>query len=132
MASTHPPRWARVPPWIAWKRPGLPATWVRVLDRHPDGVEALPGYVWVATEGKALHVAEGLLEMRQGEELPVHTTFQLAGTIALARASGRLASLELSGPIESAGSAERRDGKVEVTGNGKLAWTVRVEPLAPR
>jgi hypothetical protein len=33
MASTDPQRWARVPPAIAWKRPGLPTEWTRVLER---------------------------------------------------------------------------------------------------
>jgi hypothetical protein len=36
----------------AWKRPGLPKDWVRVLDRHPDGAVAQPGYVWLDMPGK--------------------------------------------------------------------------------
>jgi hypothetical protein len=39
----------------AWKRPGLPTHWVRVLERHPDGVVAAPGYVWLAMPGKVRH-----------------------------------------------------------------------------
>jgi hypothetical protein len=29
--SQQPQRWARCPPALAWKRPGLPTEWVRVL-----------------------------------------------------------------------------------------------------
>ena len=40
MGSTEPQRWARVPLGLAWKHPGLPRDWVRVLERHPypDGL----------------------------------------------------------------------------------------------
>jgi hypothetical protein len=34
---------------------------VRVLDRHPEGTAALPGYVWLDTPGKVLHVDAHLL-----------------------------------------------------------------------
>jgi hypothetical protein len=64
MASTDRQRWARVPPALAWKRPGLPTSWVQVLERHPEGVEALPGYVWLDTPGKMLHVEVSRLEFR--------------------------------------------------------------------
>jgi hypothetical protein len=64
MGSTDRKRWARVPPARAWKRPGLPADWVRVLERQPEGVEALPGYVWLDTPGKVRHVQERELEFR--------------------------------------------------------------------
>ncbi len=47
-----------MPPALAWKRPGLPTRWVRVLERHPEGDEALPGHVWLDTPGKVLHVGE--------------------------------------------------------------------------
>ncbi len=30
-------------------RPGLPRDSVRVLERHPEGFVALPGYVWLDT-----------------------------------------------------------------------------------
>jgi hypothetical protein len=65
MGSTEHQRWARVPPALAWKRFGLPAEWVRVLDHHPEGVEALPGYVWLDMPGKVRHVAEHELEFRE-------------------------------------------------------------------
>ena len=51
-----------MPPAFAWKRPGLPTEWTRVLERHPEGVKALPGYVWLDLPGKPLHVAEHQLE----------------------------------------------------------------------
>jgi hypothetical protein len=62
MGSTNPQRWARVLPGRAWKRPGLPTEWVRVLDEHPEGVAALPGYVWLDLPGKPRHVPEHQLE----------------------------------------------------------------------
>jgi len=33
-----------------------------VLERHPEGVEALPGYVWLDVLGKVRHVGEHELE----------------------------------------------------------------------
>jgi hypothetical protein len=65
--STEPPRWARVPPGLAWKRPGLPKDWVRVLERHPGGVVAQPGYVWLDVPGKVRHVWAAHLEVRLDE-----------------------------------------------------------------
>jgi hypothetical protein len=53
-----------VPQELAWKRPGLPTEWIRVLERHPKGVEALPGYVWLDAAGKVLHVEAARLEFR--------------------------------------------------------------------
>jgi hypothetical protein len=35
-----------------------------VLERHPEGVEKLPGYVWLDTPGKVLHVEVSRLEFR--------------------------------------------------------------------
>jgi hypothetical protein len=35
---------------------------VRVLERHPEGVEALAGYVWLDTPAKVLHARELDLE----------------------------------------------------------------------
>ena len=65
MESNKPQRWARVRPALAWNRPGLPKDWVRVLERHPEGVEGLSGYVWLDLPGKALHVAEHELEFAE-------------------------------------------------------------------
>jgi hypothetical protein len=65
--STIPQRWARCPPRFAWKRPGLPTDWVRVLDRHPEDVEALQGFVWLDTAGKPRHVAAHEVEFSERE-----------------------------------------------------------------
>jgi hypothetical protein len=64
MPSTQRQRWTGVPPGVAWKRPGLPSEWVHVLERHPDAVEALPGYCWLDVRGRPLHVGEHELEFR--------------------------------------------------------------------
>ena len=57
MASTDRQRCARVSPAIAWKRPGLPTQWTRVLERNPEAMnpDPLPGYVWLDTR-KVLRV----------------------------------------------------------------------------
>jgi hypothetical protein len=60
--SQQPQRWARCPPRLAWKRPGLPTDWVRVLERHPEGVKGLPGYVWLDMLGKVRSVGAHELE----------------------------------------------------------------------
>jgi hypothetical protein len=39
MRSTHRQRWARVPPALAWKRPGLLTNWTRVLERNPEALK---------------------------------------------------------------------------------------------
>jgi hypothetical protein len=53
-------------PALLWKRPGLPRDWVRVLERHPEGVNGLPGYVWLDMPGKVRSVNPSLLEFRDG------------------------------------------------------------------
>jgi hypothetical protein len=55
-----------LPPGLAWKRPGLPTYWTRVLERNPEAMspEPLPGYVWLDAPGKVLHVEERQLEFR--------------------------------------------------------------------
>jgi hypothetical protein len=58
-----------------WRVPGYAAhpavcqCWVPVLERYPEGVEALPGYVWLDLPGKVRHVQERELEFT--EEPPV-------------------------------------------------------------
>jgi hypothetical protein len=39
----------RVQPVLAWKQPGLPREWTRVLERNEAAIrpEPLPGYVWL-------------------------------------------------------------------------------------
>jgi hypothetical protein len=60
--TTSPQRWARVRPELAWKRPGLPKDWVRVLERHPEGFAGEPGYVWLDMPGKVKSVGVHELE----------------------------------------------------------------------
>jgi hypothetical protein len=52
---------------MAWKRPDLPKDWVRVLERHPDGVVVQPGYFWLGMPGKVRHVWAAHLEVRSDE-----------------------------------------------------------------
>ncbi|MEO6056391.1 MAG: hypothetical protein ABIQ49_06085 [Gemmatimonadales bacterium] len=54
-----------MPPVLAWRRPGLPADWMPVLERHPDEIAALPGYVWLDLAGRPRHVQERDLEFRE-------------------------------------------------------------------
>jgi hypothetical protein len=58
----EPQCWARGLPHLLWKRPGLPRGWVPVLERHPEGVKGLPGYVWLDMPGKVRSVGEHELE----------------------------------------------------------------------
>ena len=64
MTSTNHQRWARVPPTLAWKHPGLPTTWTRVLERNPEAMkpEPLGPHVWLDTPGKVPHVPAYQLE----------------------------------------------------------------------
>jgi hypothetical protein len=64
--ANAPQRWARVPPGLACNWPGLPTYWVPVLERHPEGAERLPGYVWLDSTGKVLHVEAARLESGHG------------------------------------------------------------------
>lgn len=59
MVSTDHQLWARAPPAFARKRPGLPTPErTRVLERNPKVVrpELLPGYVWLDSSPRRLHV----------------------------------------------------------------------------
>ena len=64
MGLTDRQSWARVVPGTAWKRPGLPTAWTRVLERNPDAMNPEPqaGHVWLDTPGKVLHVDVRVLE----------------------------------------------------------------------
>lgn len=57
---------------MAWRRPGLPTKWTRVLERNPEATnpEPLPGYVWLDAPGKALHVGQDMLEFCDDPEGP--------------------------------------------------------------
>jgi hypothetical protein len=52
----------RCPPGLAWKRLGFPTDWVRVLEGHPEGAVALPGYVWLDM-GKVCAFPSAALEL---------------------------------------------------------------------
>ena len=69
MPSTDRQRWARVPPYLAWKHPGLPRDWVLVLERNEHAIrpEPVPGYVWLDTRGKRTHVWAEHLEIRDSD-----------------------------------------------------------------
>jgi endonuclease/exonuclease/phosphatase family metal-dependent hydrolase len=55
-----------VPPALAWKRPGLPIRWVRVVQLDCDGKPSLAGYVLVDMGGgKIMRVWETHLEFRE-------------------------------------------------------------------
>ena len=47
MPPTGRQRWARVPPHLAWKHPGMPTEWTRVIEEMPADMlyPLLPGYV---------------------------------------------------------------------------------------
>jgi hypothetical protein len=62
--SILPPGW--VPPALDWKRPGLSREWTRVLERNPESMNPhpLPGYDWLATPSKTLHVRATDLEFQ--------------------------------------------------------------------
>lgn len=64
MSFTGRQRRARVRPSLVWRRPGLPTEWTRVLERNPEAMspDPLPGYVWLDTPGKVLHVGEHEVE----------------------------------------------------------------------
>ena len=67
MASTERQRWARVPPHLAWKHPGLPATWTRVLKRNPEAMDPAygPGTVWYKIKSRTYTQWEGRWELFQ-------------------------------------------------------------------
>jgi hypothetical protein len=84
-----------------------------------------------AAEGsdRVVFAAALVVTTKQGEELAVESTFELAGEITLGREHGRVVSLELSGPIRYGGSRDDKGTKIEVRGTGTLTWTYRAEPL---
>ena len=70
MTPTNPQRWARGLQHLLWKRPGLPRDWVPVLERHPEGVQGLPGYVWLDMPGKVRSVGPHELEFMDEPPAP--------------------------------------------------------------
>ena len=70
MESTNHQRWARVPQNLAWKHPGMPTEWTRVLDVMPsDMINPLPaGYVLLdARKDRPLRAWAAHLEFREGD-----------------------------------------------------------------
>jgi hypothetical protein len=65
VSEGQPERWARVRPALAWKRPGLPTAWTRLLARHPEGLATLDGWCWLDMPGKLRHVSARDLEFRE-------------------------------------------------------------------
>jgi hypothetical protein len=67
MPSTNRQRWARVPPGRAWKHPGMPTEWTRVIEEMPaDMLHPLPaGYVLLdARKDRPLRAWAAHLEFR--------------------------------------------------------------------
>jgi hypothetical protein len=67
MASTDRQRWARVPPGIAWRRPGLPTDWTPLIEEMPDDMlnPLPPGYVLLdARRDRPLRAWAAHLEFR--------------------------------------------------------------------
>jgi hypothetical protein len=62
--ATLPQRWPRAPPRLAWRPKCLPTYWVPEVERHPEGVRSLPGYVWLDMPGKVRSVGAHELEFR--------------------------------------------------------------------
>ena len=63
MRSTDHQRWARVRAELAWKHPGIPKQWTRILPEHPEGVKALPDHVWLDIPGKVRTFPANWLEI---------------------------------------------------------------------
>jgi hypothetical protein len=58
-------RWARVPPALAWKRPGLPIEWTPVLERNEEAMRPEPLPVLLdARKNRPLRVWAAHLEFR--------------------------------------------------------------------
>ena len=72
--TSVPQRWARVPPGLAWKRPGLPTGWTRVIEQMPaDMLYPLPpGYVLLdARKDRPLRAWAAHLEFRDDPRTPL-------------------------------------------------------------
>ena len=66
---------------------------------------------------------------KPGSELPVESSFELAGEVEFEKARGLLLRADLSGPIRYSGSMQQAGSKVEVTGSGTLSWRLHAEPF---
>ncbi len=66
----------------------------------------------------------------KSSDLPIETTFELAGEIVVRQIDGRMLACTLAGPIRCAGSSQQGDATVEVQGTGTVAWKYQAEPRA--
>jgi hypothetical protein len=48
----------------------LPTVEIHVLDRHPDGIAALPGYDWLDMTGEVRDILERALEFTNRQDPP--------------------------------------------------------------
>jgi len=71
-----------------------------------------------------------VVTMKEGDEMPVTSTFELAGAIELGRTHGRLVGLDLAGPIRFGGERDEGATRIEVSGTGTLTWKYRADPVA--
>lgn len=64
--------WARMPPRLAWKRPGLPAEWCPVLECDPNEPKRAPlaGWVFLYVDGRIREVDGTPLEIVKGPSRP--------------------------------------------------------------
>jgi len=65
--------WARVPPLLSWKHPGLPREWAPVLDSEPGSPVRRPlqGWVFVFINGKVREIDSRFLEIVDSVARPI-------------------------------------------------------------
>ena len=65
--------WARVPPLLSWKHPGLPKEWAPVLDSQPGSPVRRPlkGWVFVFIDGRIREIDRRFLQVVDRPERPV-------------------------------------------------------------
>ncbi len=100
-----------------------------VLDRGTVSRFELTPKAASADADRVAFAATLAVAMKQGSDLQVESTFELAGEIVVGRSHGRIAALDLSGPIRFGGAKDEGGTRVEVTGTGTLTWTYRADPL---
>jgi hypothetical protein len=64
--------WARVPPLLSWKHPGLPRDWSPVVHCPPDKPRrrALPGWLYLFQNGEVREIDRRFLEVVDGVRRP--------------------------------------------------------------
>jgi hypothetical protein len=65
--------WARVPPALGWRRPGLPREWCPVLECDPGEPKRAPlaGWVYIYESGRVREVDSRILEIVKGPVKPL-------------------------------------------------------------